>query len=76
MSRLAECKAKDTFTKEGIRISGHEFVAEVAFYDEGTDRTYFVDQCEHCNKYEVLWIDGFDKGQDQYAQIRRLGGDQ
>lgn len=74
MGKRAECIQKTWRTKEGVRVSGHEFIAKLAIYDEGIDRTYTVGECEHCGTMDAGWCSGESSAAQRYDQMIRLGG--
>ena len=74
MSEISDCIKNNTLTKDGVVLSGHSSVAKVAFIDKDTNRTYFVDECDNCGRYEINFSKGSDsKEVNRYPQARTVG---
>jgi hypothetical protein len=76
MSKLIDCLNKTTHTKNGIPISGHSFVAELAIYDKDTSRMYAVLKCSNCKRHSVSFADNqeFMPDDGRYGPVHTVGG--
>lgn len=69
-----ECAMNTSFTKDGVKIEGHDYTAEIALIDLDTGRTYLIDHCDNCGHVGVTWTDKEPKHFEEYPVKRTVGG--
>lgn len=75
MNKRFECVKKTTYTKDGVRVEGHDYVTGIAFLDTDSQRKYFVDRCDRCGHYLVVYSDNPKLGDPaQYKEYIEIGG--
>lgn len=71
---LTDCIAKNWKTADGTKVSGHVFLDKLGVYDEGTDRSYMIGECENCGTMDAGWSEGESALLERSQQVIRLGG--
>lgn len=74
MDNAYQCLLATDFTKDGIKIEGHEYIAEVALTDLDTERVYFYDRCERCGNISTSFSSNWTKQVDYYPVHQTVGG--